>query len=624
MQMTPPKPMSVTNPVSTSHAFDPERRRGVYDAIADRRDVRSFRPDAVPEDLLWRLLEAAHRAPSVGLMQPWDFLVVRDIDARRRVQTLFAREKAAAAAFFDDPRRDQYLQLKLEGILDAPVNVLVTCDPTRAGPEVLGRHGIPETDVYSTCLAVENLWLAARAEGIGVGWVSILRNPELRAIFGIPHHIIPVAYLCVGYTDEFPEVPLLESDGWASRESLAGLVHHDRWGRKTAPGGSRTMTGAMTGGGSSSPASLLAQTIGNVSPLDQEAMAEARSRQDRLTKPQGSLGRLERLAAQVAGITGRARPTLEHKAVIVMAGDHGVTAEGVSAYPAEVTPQMVANFARGGAAINVLARRAGARVVVVDVGVAADLPPDLPVLHRKVARGTANFAQGPAMTQEQALAAIAVGLDVVEREAAQRLDVVCLGEMGIGNTTAASAIVAAVTGMRVAGVTGRGTGIDDQTWRRKVAVIERGLRVNRPDPTDPLDVLAKVGGLEIAGLVGVALGAAARRLPIVVDGFIATAAALLAGELCPAARAYMIAAHRSVEVGHRAALEHLELEPLLALDLRLGEGTGAALALPIIESALALLDEMATFEDASVAGALREPGEPDNAGEPAVQENTVR
>jgi nicotinate-nucleotide--dimethylbenzimidazole phosphoribosyltransferase len=348
----------------------------------------------------------------------------------------------------------------------------------------------------------------------------------------------------------------------------------------------------------------LQEMISRVAPLDRDAQDEARRRQDQLTKPPGSMGRMERLATHIAGITGDPRPHLVRRAVIVMAGDHGVTAERVSAYPSEVTGQMVRNFARGRAAINVLARRAGARVIVVDVGVAEALPPELPIVHRKVALGTANLALGPAMTHAQTLRAIGVGWEVIDAEWARGLDVVCLGEMGIGNTTAASAIVAAITGLAVADVTGRGTGIDDATWARKLKVIEQALSLHNLNATQPLDVLAKVGGLEIAGLVGVVLGAAARRIPVVVDGFIATAAALVATELCPAARSYLIAAHRSVEIGHHAALERMELEPLFALDLRLGEGTGAALALPLLDAALALLDEMATFEEAGIAGAL--------------------
>jgi nicotinate-nucleotide--dimethylbenzimidazole phosphoribosyltransferase len=348
--------------------------------------------------------------------------------------------------------------------------------------------------------------------------------------------------------------------------------------------------------------SRLRQVIGRVEPLDQRSQREAQERQDELTKPPGSLGRLERLAVQIAGITRRARPRLTQPVVIVAAADHGVAAEGVSAYPSEVTAQMVRNFARGGAAINVLARRAGARVVVVDVGVAEPLPTELAIVHRKVAPGTGNMAHGPAMTRAQAVQAIEVGLDTVEAEAERGTDVVCLGEMGIGNTSAASAVVASLTGAPIADVTGRGTGIDDATWQRKVDVLSRALALNAPDPNDPLDVLSKVGGFEIAALVGVILGGAVRRLPIVMDGFITTAAALVAAGFHPEVRSYLIAAHRSVEQGHRVALEHLELEPLLMLDMRLGEGTAAALVLPTIEAAVALLDEMATFDEAGVSG----------------------
>jgi nicotinate-nucleotide--dimethylbenzimidazole phosphoribosyltransferase len=284
-----------------------------------------------------------------------------------------------------------------------------------------------------------------------------------------------------------------------------------------------------------------------------------------------------------------------------MAGDHGVTAEGVSAYPPAVTPQMVLNFAHGGAAINVLARQAGARIVVVDVGVATDLPAQSNVLSRKVAHGTQNMAVGPALTHDQAQAAVQVGLDVIAEEIERGLDLVATGDMGIGNTTASSAIVAAITGAPLAQVTGRGTGIDDAGLARKVEVIERALRVNQPNPGDALDVLAKVGGLEIGGLAGVMLGAAARRVPVVIDGFISGAAALIAAGLRPEIKPYLIASHQSVEIGHRILLEHLGLTPLLNLDLRLGEGTGAVLAFNLVEAAARILNEMATFAEAGVS-----------------------
>jgi len=345
----------------------------------------------------------------------------------------------------------------------------------------------------------------------------------------------------------------------------------------------------------------LTQTIERIGRLDEATMAEARSRQDRLTKPAGSLGRLEELSVQVAGITGRLNPPLANKVVFTFAGDHGVTAEGVSAYPAEVTPQMVYNFVRGGAAINVLARHVGARVVIADLGVAADLEPHEAIVHRKVAYGTQNMAQGPAMTRAQAVQALEAGVEIFETERAARgVDLAATGDMGIGNTTPSSAIVAAFTGRPVAEVTGRGTGIDEAGWQRKVATIERALAVNQPDPTDALDVLMKVGGFEIGGLAGVILAGAAHRVPVVIDGFISGAAALIAAGLAPAVKPFLIAAHRSVEIGHRAMLEHLGVTPLFDLDLRLGEGTGAALAFPLVEAAVKILNEMATFAEAGV------------------------
>jgi nicotinate-nucleotide--dimethylbenzimidazole phosphoribosyltransferase len=348
--------------------------------------------------------------------------------------------------------------------------------------------------------------------------------------------------------------------------------------------------------------SLLERTIQSIRPLDAAAMDAARVRQERLTKPPGSLGRLEEIAIQVAGITGQARPVIGDKVVITCAGDHGVVAQGVSAYPQEVTEQMVANFLGGGAAINVLARHVGARVVVVDAGVVADFEPQPGLVIKKVARGTADMTQGPSMSREQAVRAIEAGIEVVEEEIKGGASLVATGDMGIGNTTPSSAIVAAITGLPVAEVTGRGTGIDDATLTHKVAVIEKALTVNRPDPADALDVLHKVGGFEIGAIAGVILGAAARRVPVVVDGFISTAGALIAGGLAPLARGFMIAAHDSVEIGHRAMLDHLGLSPCLDFDLRLGEGTGAALVLSIVEAACKILDEMATFESAGVSG----------------------
>ncbi|MCX7680432.1 MAG: nicotinate-nucleotide--dimethylbenzimidazole phosphoribosyltransferase [Anaerolineae bacterium] len=345
----------------------------------------------------------------------------------------------------------------------------------------------------------------------------------------------------------------------------------------------------------------LQETVARIGPLSVSAMEAARARQDQLTKPQGSLGRLEDLSIRVAGITGNPRPVIRHKAVIVVAGDHGVAAEGVSAYPQEVTAQMVYNFLRGGAAINVLARHVGARVVVVDAGVAADLEPHPALKIRKVGYGTGNIARGPAMTREQAVQALETGIALVEEELPQGLDIIAPGDMGIANTTPAAAIAAAVTGLSPAEVTGRGTGVDDAGLARKIAVVEQALRVNQPDPKDGVDLLAKVGGFEIGVIAGVILGAAAHRVPVVLDGFICTAGALVAAAVAPAVTASCVAGHNSVEPGHSAMLRHLGLVPLLDLNMRLGEGTGAVLAMGLVEAACKILNEMATFAEAGVS-----------------------
>jgi nicotinate-nucleotide--dimethylbenzimidazole phosphoribosyltransferase len=348
----------------------------------------------------------------------------------------------------------------------------------------------------------------------------------------------------------------------------------------------------------------ISQVAAGIGAIDDQAAAAAQRLLDAKTKPRRSLGRLEDLVCQLAAVRGDAAPRSgTAKAIVVMGADHGVAAEGVSAYPQEVTGQMLLNFARGGAAINVLARQAGARVVVVDMGTAHPPPHQPEIRVQRIAAGTANFTRGPAMTRAQALTALSTGAALADALARDGVGLLGIGDMGIGNTTASSALAAVFTGAPPEEVTGRGTGIDDETFRHKVDVIRRGLAVNRPDPTDAVDALAKVGGFEIAGLAGVVLGAAAARVPVVVDGFIAGVAALAAVRMAPRAVGYLIASHRSVEAGHRLVLQALGAKPLLDLDLRLGEGTGAALAMMLVDAAIAIAAEMATFQSAGVSDA---------------------
>ncbi len=346
---------------------------------------------------------------------------------------------------------------------------------------------------------------------------------------------------------------------------------------------------------------ILEAALARIKPVDPALLAAAQAKLDNKTKPLGSLGRLEEFGRRIAAISNSMKPDLSKKVIYTFAGDHGVVEEGVSAFPKEVTPQMVFNFLNGGAGVNVLARHAGAEVRVVDMGVDFDFGALPGLIDRKIARGTKNLAKEPAMTRDEAVAALEAGITIALDARSEGVAILGTGDMGIGNTTPSSAIIAAFSGISVRELTHRGTGINDAALEKKIRAIEQGLAVNRPDPADPIDVLAKVGGFEIAGIAGLVLGAAAAGIPVVIDGFISTAGALIASELHPNVKEYIFAAHKSVEIGHTFMLERMNAEPILDLQLRLGEGTGAALAMTLIEAGAKVLCEMASFEEAGVS-----------------------
>ncbi len=573
------------------HAFDRRDIDAFYRLAAARRDIRNgFRPQPIDDATLTRVLAAAHQAPSVGLSQPWDFLLIRDRAVRERVHALAGRQREVFARSLPRSRALDFRDLKIEAILESAVNIVVTCDPTRGGRHVLGRHAQPQVATYSSVCAVQNLWLAARAEGLGVGWVSFFDERELAGVLGLPSHLAVVAYLCVGYVTEFPAAPELALSGWARQRPLAWAVHDGAWGNRGLPG--------------AEPVSLLADTLAAIGPADAEAVAAARERQERLTKPSGSLGMLEEVSVRLAGLAGECPPPVPEPAVVaVFAGDHGVHAQGVTPWPQEVTAQMVANFLAGGAVVNAIAAQAGAEVCVVDVGVAAELPPAAGLLPRKVAPGTADMTAGPAMTRPEAQRAVEVGIETARDLVAAGNRCLVTGDMGIANTTASAALIAVFTGARPDEVTGRGTGIDDETWHRKTQVVARALDRHRPDPADPLAVLSCVGGLEHAALAGFLLGAAALRVPVILDGVIACAAALTARAFAPEVVNCLVAGHLSTEPGARRALAALGLRPLLDLDMRLGEGSGAALAIGVVQAAARVLRDVATFDSAGVSEA---------------------
>jgi nicotinate-nucleotide--dimethylbenzimidazole phosphoribosyltransferase len=576
----PPTPAGFDPSRAAERAADPHgwryedaSRAAVHRVIAERRDIRRFRPDAVPEDVLRRVLEAAHRAPSVGLMQPWRLIVVRDLATRSAVRRLAQRERLRQADRFDERAR-QFLDQKIEGVVEAPLGICVCCDHGDPEAEVLGRGTIPETDVYSTACAVENLWLAARAEGLGVGWVSFYRPEDLRALFGIPARVDPIAYLCLGWPDERPVRPGLEAAGWSARMPLDAIVMEERW--------------------SEGPSAEEASPRPTV---DRAAAITARDRLDQLVKPSGSLGALETLIERWAAIAGTPPPSRPRAGVLVCAADHGHARRGTSLFDPQVSAQVTAAAARGETAVGVLARRDGHELLVADVGLAGPTPDG--VRGEKIAAGTTDMLDGPALTAAQLDAALATGARLAGELADRGVDCLALGEIGIGNTTTTAALVSVLTGAAPSSTVGRGTGMDAAGLERKRAVVAAAIE-RHGAPLPARDALLRVGGLELAALAGAAIEAARRRLPVLLDGYAVGAAALAAAALDPGVAEVLIAGHRSAEPGHALVLAELGLEPLLDLRLRLGEASGALLALPLAAAAGALHREMGTFEEAGV------------------------
>jgi nicotinate-nucleotide--dimethylbenzimidazole phosphoribosyltransferase len=596
----PPVPAGFDASRAAERAGDPQgwrypeaAREAVHRVIAERRDIRRFRPDDVPDGVLDRVLEAAHRAPSVGLMQPWRLIVVSRIETRIAVRALAARERLRQAERFDR-RTGEFLDQKIEGIVEAPLGICVCCDHGDPGVEVLGRGTIPETDVYSTACAIENLWLAARAEGLGVGWVSFYRPVDLRRVLGIPDRVDPIAYLCVGWPDERPSRPGLEAAGWAGRAPLAGVVMRERWQVSDDPPESAPAAFPPAGPRTPGP--------------DMNGAIKARDRLDRLVKPAGSLGRLEWVIERWAAITGRPPGDPLRAGILVCAGDHGHVGRGTSLFDGSVSAEVAAAAVRGGTAIGVLARRGGHELVVADIGLVGRTPAG--VRDAKVAGGCADMTLGPALTTDQLDRALAAGAGLARELAGRRVDCLVLGEIGIGNTATAAALASALTGASELVTVGRGTGLDAGGLERKRAVVAAAL-ARHGSGLAPRAALACFGGLELAALVGAACEAAALRLPVVLDGYTVAVAGLLARALEPGVGEVLIAGHRSAEPGHDLVLAELGLEPLLDLRMRLGEGSGAGLALSVIEAAGALHRGMATFEEAGVQPAAGGPGRDD-------------
>lgn len=553
-------------------ALGPEVVTALDDVISGRRDIRRFRPDPVPGDLLQEVLTAGHRAPSVGHSQPWRFIVVRDPAIRDRAAHLADRARLDQAALLTSDRAARMLDLKLEGLREAPVGVVVVCDRRTPASGVLGRATFPDADLWSCACAIENMWLAARARGLGMGWVTLFDPAELSALLELPEDVVPMGWMCLGWPDERPPSPGLERAAWSRRMPLEDVVMHDRWAGEdvTAP-------------------------VSHLDRLPQDSLVTASDEADGLLAPPESLGVLDRVVSRVEAL-GRGRLPLG--GTLVLAGSsHRVTDHGVSAYPGRVTRDVLEAAVSGVAAGAVAARSAGLELVVVDAGVTEGRP----VLGALVAHPlhpSGDLVNADALSRADVDRLVLAGVEIGERAAGTGL--VALGEVGIGNTTVASALACAVTGLSPRDAVGLGAGSDADLVARKRTVVEQALeRVGARASfwrDDPADLIAALGGGEIAVLTGVVLGAAGGGAPVVLDGLAGSLPGVLAVALDPGVQAHLVAGQQSRERAHAAVLRQLGLEPLLSLRLRAGEGVGAVLAASLVLQGLRIRREVARTE----------------------------
>lgn len=541
--------------------------------MAARRDIRRFRPDPVPEQVLTRVLGAAHMAPSVGHSQPWRFIIVRDPATRDRAALLADRERHAQAAQLEPESARRLLDLQLEGIREAPLGVVVCCDRRAPAAGVLGRATFPDADLWSCACAIENLWLAARAEGLGMGWVTLFRPADLAALLHLPEGVVTLGWLCLGWPDERPPSPGLERAGWSRRAPLEEVVLAERWPAAPAEGAPRA------------PRSHLRAP-------DQPAVVAARDAADRLLTPPGSLGALDRAVDRVVALGHR---RLGDGTLILAGADHPVCAHGVSAYPQDVTREIMTAALAGRAVGAVAARTAGLRTLVVDAGV-GDRPVEGAVPARPCdPRG--DLAGADALSRADTLRLLDTGRALGTEAGSGSGPLVALGEVGVGNTTVAAALTAALLGLPADETVGLGAGADSAMLGRKTVVVQTALRRARAEHGDrlgdPLVALRALGGAELAVLTGAVLGAAASGAVIILDGLAVSVAALIAVRLEPAAAAHLVAGHRSRETAHARVLAELGLEPLLDLRIRTGEGAGACLAAGLLRAAMRVRSDTA-------------------------------
>jgi nicotinate-nucleotide--dimethylbenzimidazole phosphoribosyltransferase len=583
-------------------AMPPGVREALHDVMLARRDVRRYRPDPVPPGILRRVLQAAHAAPSVGHSQPWRFIVVSDSAARDRAALLADRERARQADRLTPDRRRRLLDLYLEGIREAPLGIVVACDRRAPAAGVLGRATFPDADLWSCACAIQNLWLAARAEGLGTGWVTLFRPEDLAELVGIPGEVETLGWLCLGWPDERPPGPGLERAGWSARLPLEAVVLQDRWPREAPPApashlntgdtGAAGDTGSRAGAGATGDTGAAGSRAGPGAAVQgptRHAVAAVRDAADNRLCPPEALGLLDRYTDKVLALAG-GRPAATGGTLVLVGADHPVAALGVSAYRPSVTGDVLRASVAGQSLGAVAAREAGLDVVVVDAR-----PGTAPVpgaLHVPAHGARGDLARADALAPGDAAALLETGRRLGAERA--RLGLVALGEVGVGNTTVAAALTAALLGLPAEASVGLGAGADTAMLAAKTAVVRAALtRAARSDGRGPLKVLAALGGADVAVLTGVTLGAAAAGVPVVLDGLLTSVAALVAVRLEPGVARMLVAGHRSREAAHGAVLTELGLEPLLDLRLRAGEGVGACLAVSLLRHGAALRHDVA-------------------------------
>lgn len=555
--------------------------KDLYEIITSRRDTRHFTTDKVPNEVLEKAIEAGHHAPSVGLTDATRYYVIESVSIKKKIKELFlAYHEKAANATDDEAQKESYLKLKLEAIEEAPIGMVIAYDRSVLDSFTIGTIGSNEAIKFSAVCAAQNIWLSLTEQGYSMGWVSILNYYDFKSILNIPEHIEPLGYFCIGKpATDYGNQPMLQQLHWKEKKTVANVIKVKEIQEVTKT----TFT-------------IEKETTFKSEDLVQKLQYKI----DHKTKPEGALGLLEKLALQIGLAFKTETPQIQNPHIVVFAADHGIANHGVSAYPQEVTRQMITNFLEGGAAINVFCKQSNIALEIVDAGVNYDFPTNINLINKKVAKGTQSFLQTAAMSYTEMELCFQNGATVVNEIHQKGSNCIGFGEMGIGNTSTASVLMTVLTSFSIEECVGKGTGVTNEKLENKINILSKAIQ-NYTGSNELEELIAHFGGFEILQMAGGMLQAYQNNMLILVDGFISSVAFLIAYKKKPAIKANVIFCHCSEEKAHKTLLDYLEVEPVLHLNMRLGEGSGCAVAFPIIQSAIGFLNEMASFESSGVS-----------------------